>query len=539
MSWIKVFPSSHFPIQNLPFGIFSRKTEISASVRPQHRFGVAIGDYVVDIPCLYYAGLFNHLSFDGRVLLQPTLNAFMSLNRSAWREFRLSVKNLLDDVTTDRRLRDNEHLQASALIPMSDVQMHLPATIGDYTDFYSSREHASNIGIMLRGKDNALQPNWLHLPVGYHGRASSVVISGKLTVCLITNPSMMIDKQSYLGTDVVRPSGQVLIDPTDPSKGPMHHPSRALDFELEMAFFVGGPSNPLGKPLTIEEAEERIFGVVLMNDWSARDVQAWEYVPLGPFTSKNFCTSISPWIVSLDALDAFRCMSSAGQSQEPLPLGYLQDSQYHRGSYDVSLQVHIQGIKDSAASMISESNLKYMYWNFKQQLVHHSVSGCNLRAGDLLATGTISGPTDESMGSMMELSWKGSREVKLTNSQEAPVRKYLQDGDLVCMTGCARSAEGYVIGFGEVSGRILPAATAAALPSAETVAAAPMRAQALPEICQFKLYNYHNSSSSHRVRIALNLKKVAYDYIPIDLKPVSLVILVCACSRFSHATPAA
>lgn len=275
----------------------------------------------------------------------------MALERKYWRATRSRLQDLLSSNNTDTRLSSNEDLKAKTLVPVSNVIMHNPAQIGDYTDFYSSREHATNVGIMFRGKDNALQPNWLHLPVGYHGRASSVVISG---------------------SDVVRPNGQLQIDKDDPSKGSSYGPCRLLDYELEMAFFVGGQANPLGRPLTMAEAEDRIFGVVVMNDWSARDIQAWEYVPLGPFTAKNFATSISPWVVTLDALEDFRCSTSAGTVQEnPEPLPYLKDPTYGTSSYNVRLEVQVQGAQDPNPSTVSVSNLKYMYWNFKQQLVHH------------------------------------------------------------------------------------------------------------------------------------------------------------------------
>jgi fumarylacetoacetase len=280
---------------------------------------VAIGDFVLDLTALHNLGFLNGLGFPSSVLTEPTLNSFMKLERKHWRATRSRIHDLLAADSNDTRLRNDESLHPKTLIPFSNIIMHLPAHIGDYTDFYSSREHATNVGIMFRGVDNALQPNWLHLPVGYHGRASSVVISG---------------------SDVVRPCGQLQADAADPSKGSTYGPCRLLDFELEMAFFVGGQSNPLGRPLTMAEAEDRIFGVVVMNDWSARDIQAWEYVPLGPFTAKNFATSISPWIVTLDALDAFRCETSAGPAQSnPEPLPYLRDPNYAQSSYNVRLEV--------------------------------------------------------------------------------------------------------------------------------------------------------------------------------------------------------
>eukprot|EP00604_Paraphysomonas_vestita_P003405 CAMPEP_0174821506 /NCGR_PEP_ID=MMETSP1107-20130205/9016_1 /TAXON_ID=36770 /ORGANISM="Paraphysomonas vestita, Strain GFlagA" /LENGTH=572 /DNA_ID=CAMNT_0016038639 /DNA_START=252 /DNA_END=1973 /DNA_ORIENTATION=+ len=372
--------------------------------------------------------------------------------------------------------------------------MHLPAHIGDYTDFYSSREHATNVGIMFRGVDNALQPNWLHLPVGYHGRASSVVVSG---------------------TEITRPSGQVQKNKDDPKEGSIYSPCRLLDYELEMAFFVGGPSNPLGRPLTIEEAEDRIFGVVLMNDWSARDIQAWEYVPLGPFTAKNFATSISPWIVSLDALEPFRCHSSAGPVQtDPVPLPYLVDPNYHQDAYDIKLEVSILPPGETTPSPITQSNFRHMYWNMKQQLVHHSVTGCPMVAGDLLGSGTISGTDQTAFGSMLELSWRGAKEIPLVNSPNNETRKFLKDGDTVIIKGLAVSGDGsYRIGFGEVSGRILPAGTVSSTPTIPQT----ISTNTFAGYSNFKLYSYYRSSSSWRVRIALALKGIQYETIPIDL----------------------
>lgn len=346
MSWIPVSENSHFPIQNIPFGVFSTSTASA-------RVGTAIGDYALDLAALYNEGLFNNTGLDKNVFAESTLNSFMAMDSSVWRATRNTIIQLLAADSADKRLESNEELKNRVLIPMSSVKMHLPATIGDYTDFYSSREHATNVGIMFRGVDNALQPNWLHLPVGYHGRSSSVVVSG---------------------TDVVRPSGQLQADKADPSKGSVFGSCKLMDFEVEMGFFVGGQGNTHGKPLKMSEAERSIFGMVLLNDWSARDIQAWEYVPLGPFTAKNFATSISPWVVTLDALDQFRCSTSAGAAQtDPVPLPYLVDPDYARSTYDVKLETSIapEGVAEEEASLVSTSNLKYMYWNMKQQLVHH------------------------------------------------------------------------------------------------------------------------------------------------------------------------
>lgn len=487
MSWVPVAADSDFSIQNLPFGVF-------CTPPTTRRVGVAIGDFVLDLAALHNAGLFAGVGFDSSVFGHRTLNAFMALERKDWRAARRRIFDLLAEGSPNDSLRNNAALRERALIPRETVQMHLPAEIGDYTDFYSSREHATNVGIMFRGKDNALQPNWLHLPVGYHGRASSVVVSG---------------------TDVVRPCGQLQADREDPSKGSIYSPCRLLDFELEMAFFVGGPPNPLGRPLTIAEAEDRIFGVVVMNDWSARDIQAWEYVPLGPFTAKNFCTSISPWVVSLDALAPFKCSSSAGAVQaDPTPLPYLQDPEYATGTYDVRLEVLVKPAADAEGSTISVTNLKYLYWNFKQQLIHHSVTGCNMRPGDLLGTGTISGPEPENFGSMLELSWRGAKDIVLAKSPAKPdgspmTRKFLQDGDSVEMKAFAER-DGFRVGFGSVSGRILPAGS-------EVAAAKPAAKSPTGPYRNFKLYSYWRSGCSYRVRTALNLKGIAYEYIPVNL----------------------
>ena len=385
-SWVPGADGSQFPIQNLPYGIFSHARS-GRSARP----GVAIGDAVLDLCELSNAGLLDGLGFAAEsVFSEPTLNAFMARERADWRAVRARLGSLLG-AGGDGALQSNAGLQARCLVPRAEVAMHLPAAIGDYTDFYSSREHATNVGIMFRGKDNALQPNWLHLPVGYHGRASSVVVSG---------------------TPVVRPRGQLQLDKTDPTKGTEHAACRLLDFELEMGFFVGGcarhsggaqfgaqlgaqfrrrairrapptrcpllprrPPNPLGAPLTMEQADERIFGFVLCNDWSARDVQKFEYVPLGPFGAKNFATSISPWVVSADALAPFRCATSAGEQTAPVPLPYLQDPTY--SSYDLKLTVEIAPAAGGAPTVVSTSNYRHLYWTCKQQLVHHSVTGCD------------------------------------------------------------------------------------------------------------------------------------------------------------------
>jgi fumarylacetoacetase len=415
-SWVHVATESHFPIQNLPYGVFRPRPGESP------RVGVAIGAHVLDLAVLEAAGLFDAPALRGRAVFgQPTFNDFLALGRRAWREARATVSRLLHQ--DEPALRDNADLRASALIPMANVEMLLPATIGDYTDFYSSREHATNVGTMMRGPDNALQPNWLHLPVAYHGRASSIVVSG---------------------TDVRRPRGQTK---GDKDAAPTFGPSRSLDFELEMGFFVG-PGNPLGQPIPIEQAPEHIFGMVLVNDWSARDIQRWEYVPLGPFLAKNFATTISPWVVTLDALEPFR---TAGPKQEPAPLPYLRSP--GDWAFDIHVEILLQSATMDRPHVISRSSAKYLYWNVCQQLAHHAVNGCNLRPGDLLASGTISGPAPDSYGSMLELAWKGTKPIALPNGEK---RVFLQDGDRVTLTGWCQG-EGYRVGFGEAAGRVLPA----------------------------------------------------------------------------------
>lgn len=407
-SFVEIPEGSDFPLENLPYGVFTP----AGSDRP--RPGTAIGDWVVDLQALQDAGLIRHDVFSG-----STLNAFMAAGRPVWKEVRATLQSLLSEDNPD--LRDNDGLRANAFHHQAHVRMVMPVDIGDYTDFYSSREHATNVGTMFRDPDNALLPNWLHLPVGYHGRASSVVVSG---------------------TDVRRPKGQ-----TKPDDGPpVFGPCRLLDFELELGFFTG-PGNELGEPIPIERAADHIFGFVLVNDWSARDIQKWEYVPLGPFLAKNFATSISPWIVTLDALEPFRC---AGPEQDPEPLPYLKSP--GDWSYDIGLEVGIQPDGADTDDVICRSNFRYMYWNICQQLAHHTVTGCNVAPGDLMASGTISGKDKGSYGSMLELTWRGQNPIRLSDGSE---RKFIADGDTVVMRGAAEK-DGLRIGFGEVRGKILP-----------------------------------------------------------------------------------
>lgn len=367
-------------------------------------------------------GYFDGTDVDGKgVFEQASLNEFMALGTKAWRDVRRRIQQLLHE--DESILRDNYALRDIALIPQKNVKMLLPAQIGDYTDFYASKEHATNVGIMFRGKENALMPNWTHLPVGYHGRASSVVLSG---------------------TDVRRPQGQT--KPAN-SNAPLFGPSCQLDLELEVGWFIG-PGNERGKSIALENAEEQIFGLVLVNDWSARDIQSWEYQPLGPFLAKSFATSISPWVVPLEALEPFRV---AGPDQEPEPLPYLRTNK--PSSFDIHLEVNLKGEGMKNSKTISTSNFRYLYWSMAQQIAHHTVGGCNLRPGDLLASGTISGPEKEMRGSLLELTWRGTEPIEIENGEQ---RVWLEDGDQLTITGWCQG-EGYRIGFGEVTGRVLPA----------------------------------------------------------------------------------
>ncbi|TAL60039.1 MAG: fumarylacetoacetase [Bacteroidetes bacterium] len=440
-SWIPVDPSSDFPIQNLPFGIFTPPPSGEAGRGPLPRVGVAIGDQVLDLLELKKTGVFNALKFDTNVFAKSSLNDFISLGKKTTGAVRTRISKLLEERNPE--LRDNEMARKKVLHKMKDVQMHLPVEIGDYTDFYSSMEHARNVGTMFRDPANALLPNWKHLPVGYHGRASSIVVSG---------------------TDFHRPKGQTptpelrsqpAVVPQGEEKQPdspvAFGPTKQLDFELEMAFIIG-KGTKLGESVSTKDAEDYIFGMCLFNDWSARDIQAWEYVPLGPFLGKNFCSSVSPWVVTMDALEPFRV---AGPKQDPEVLPYLQYS--GNKNYDINLEVCIQpetlNLK-LGTTVVSRSNFKYMYWNMAQQLAHHTVNGCNIRTGDMMASGTISGATPDSFGSMLELTWKGTKPIKMSDGTE---RKFINDNDTVIMKGFAEK-DGVRVGFGEVKGKVLPAA---------------------------------------------------------------------------------
>lgn len=406
-------PEHHdFSIHNLPVGIYS----LHGASR---RAGMAIGDYVIDLQRCQNLGLFGDiLPREINYFKRKTLNKFIGLGKETTSAVRGRIR---EELLKEKSPLYNPEL--SLLTHKSEVKMHLPVKIGDYTDFYSSREHATNVGKMFRDPENALLPNWLHLPVGYHGRASSIVVSGK---------------------NIRRPMGQTM--PKGAEK-PVFGPSRRLDFELEMGLVVGKNSE-LGQRVTTEEAEDYIFGLVLFNDWSARDIQKWEYVPLGPFLGKNFASSISPWIVPLEALDHLRVDGYEQKDPEPLP--YLQYE--GQKNYDISLEVAI-ATEDGKETVICQSNFRHLYWAMVQQIAHHTVNGCNLRVGDIMASGTISGPEEGSYGSMLELSWAGSKTIVLDNGEE---RKFLEDGDTVIMRGVGKGS-GKQVGFGEVRTKILPA----------------------------------------------------------------------------------
>ena len=412
-SWLEVPKDSDFPIQNLPFGIF--KTRYLSPVA-----GVAIGNHVVDLVYLHENGFFDGIGLPPGIFNQRYLNDFIGLGKKKAREVRHRISELLQ-VDCDE-LKNNVAAREIALIPMNEVQMMMPVRVPNYTDFYSSEEHATNVGSMFRDPKNALLPNWKHLPVGYHGRPSSIVVSG---------------------TPIHRPKGQLKPVDTEP---PIFAPSRKLDFELEIAFLTCTETK-LGQSVSTKEAEENIFGFVLFNDWSARDIQNWEYVPLGPFLGKNFGSTVSPWIVTMDALEPFRV---AGPEQHPHVLPYL--TYEGNKNFDIRLEVLIHP-EGSEPTTVCRSNFKYMYWNVNQQLAHHTVNGCNIQVGDMYASGTISGPSPGSYGSMLELSWNGQKPLKMPDNSE---RKFIEDGDTVIIKGLAEK-DGVRIGFGECKGKILPA----------------------------------------------------------------------------------
>lgn len=412
-SWVDIPDNTDFPIQNLPFGIF--KTSYLSPVA-----GVAIGDHILDLVCMHENGFLDGLGLPPGIFNQSQLNSFLLLGRKKITEVRERISVLLRH--DNEELRDNSPAREIGLIPIPEAQLLMPVQVPNYTDFYSSLEHASNVGAIFRGPGKALLPNWKHLPVGYHGRASSIVVSG---------------------TPVIRPRGQFKL-PDTPL--PEFGPSRKLDFELEVAF-VSSCNTALGQPVMAGRAEDCIAGFVLFNDWSARDIQGWEYVPLGPFLGKNFASTVSPWIVTLDALEPFRI---SGPPQDPKVLPYLETSGDR--NFDIVLEVWLKPAGGEEV-LICKSNTKYLYWNVCQQLAHHTVNGCNIQAGDLYASGTVSGPDPDASGSLLERTWNGERPLRLTQDI---VRTFIEDGDTIIMKGYADRG-GVRIGFGECQGEILPA----------------------------------------------------------------------------------
>ena len=408
-TWIDIPKDSDFSIYNLPFGIFSSKNA-------SKRIGVAVGNKVIDLLACNDLNIFEDLNIHNSIFENDFLNDFINLGKNKTNKVREIIQlQLTDDNSV---LKKNNGL----IISMNNIEMHLPVKIGDYTDFYSSIEHASNIGSMFRDPKNPLLPNWKYLPVGYHGRASSIVVSE---------------------VDVYRPKGQ--IKPID-SDSPIFSASKRVDFELEMGFIIGKNSS-LGQSVSTNQAEEYIFGKVLFNDWSARDIQKWEYVPLGPFLGKSFASSISPWVVTIEALDLFKVK---GPAQDPEVLEYLK----YEGlkNYDINLSVSIIPEKSDIESVICRSNFKYMYWNMSQQIAHHTINGCNLNIGDIMASGTISGKSNDSYGSMLELSWGGKKSILL---EDGLSRTFVEDYDSIIMRGyCER--DNIRVGFGEVKTKLLP-----------------------------------------------------------------------------------
>ncbi|PSS15117.1 hypothetical protein M430DRAFT_142535 [Amorphotheca resinae ATCC 22711] len=425
-SWLSIPADSHFSLANIPFGIItSRHSQI------EKRAAVAIGDHVLDLKAFAADGGFSALpSFQEHVAVfsQPTLNAFAALGQPVHREVRAYLQDIFAaDTAHPEILKDNAALQKAALLPKHDTKTHLPMQIGDYTDFFAGINHASNVGTMFRGAANALQPNYTHLPVGYHGRASSVVVSG---------------------TPIRRPNGQILADPSAEPKVPVLGPSRRLDIELELGCFLC-TGNRMGEPIPIGEAASHIFGFVLMNDWSARDIQTWEYVPLGPFNAKNFGTSISPWIVLADALEPFRAPKL--KNETPV-LDYLKEEREDT-VYDIQLEVDLT-TPDGGTTTLSRTSGKYLLWSFAQMIAHHSIGGCPMATGDLLGSGTISGTGKNDLGSLLEMNEGGKKEIMIVGMD---VRTFLLDGDTITLRGVCGGEPGALVGFGECSGTILSA----------------------------------------------------------------------------------
>ena len=417
-SFIDIAADSDFSIHNLPYGIFSDAKDVTGN--NNRRAGVAIGEQVLDLSILEAEGLLSLTG--GPYFDQPTLNAFIDSGRDNWSKARSTIQTLLS--ADSDTLRDNKDLQAKALFKQADVTMHLPVHVPGFTDFYSSKEHATNVGTMFRDPKNALLANWTEMPVGYNGRASTVIVSG---------------------TDVIRPSGQLK---PNPDERPIFSPCKRLDFELETAFVVGR-GNDIGQPIAVDAAADHIFGMVLLNDWSARDIQKWEYVPLGPFNAKTFASEVSPWIVTMDALAPFK---TACPTQEPKPLAYLNEKDSNN-SFDINLSVELLPENSDEATVVCETNFKYMYWSMAQQLTHHTITGCKVEIGDMMGSGTISGPTPDSYGSMLEIAWNATKPVTLKGGE---TRSFIEDGDTVIMKGYSEK-DGIRVGFGEVRGKVLPA----------------------------------------------------------------------------------
>ena len=408
-TWIEVPNNTDFSIYNLPFGIFSKKGV-------SKRVGVAIGNKVIDLLACNKLNIFTDLDIDNSVFENRFLNDFINLGKHKTNKVREILQKQLTDETSKLKLHND------LIFSMFEVEMHMPVNVGDYTDFYSSMEHASNIGSMFRDPDNPLLPNWRHLPVGYHGRASSIIVSG---------------------VDINRPKGQ--IKPVD-SENPIFSSSKRIDFELEMGYIIGKNSK-LGSSISTKDAEDYIFGKVLFNDWSARDIQKWEYVPLGPFLGKSFASSISPWVVTIEALKPFKVQ---GPVQYPEVLDYLKFDGLK--NYDINLSVSILPGDSEIETVICKSNFKYMYWNMSQQIAHHTVNGCNLNTGDMMASGTISGKSKDSYGSMLELSWGGKKDIILDGGYS---RTFVEDFDTIFMRGYCLKND-IRVGFGEVKTKLLP-----------------------------------------------------------------------------------
>jgi fumarylacetoacetase len=413
-AWIDVPVGNDFPIQNIPFGVIRKQ---NGKVRCATR----IGNYAIDLFALAKFGYLDGLGISRlKVFKKESLNEFIALGKPVWSGVRKRISDLFEQ--GNPHIRDNAEEKSKILIPVDEVEMLMPVEVGDYTDFYSSIEHATNVGKMFRDPDNALLPNWKHLPVGYHGRSSSIVVSG---------------------TNIHRPKGQTK---ANDAETPTFGPTKNFDFELEMAFITGKKTS-LGQSIDIKDAEEHIFGLVLFNDLSARDIQKWEYVPLGPFLGKNFGSIISPWVVTLEALEPFRV---TGPAQDTQVLPYLQFD--GKKNFDIQLEVYIKTEK-GGQTKVCHSNFKYLYWNMSQQLAHQTVNGCNINVGDMYASGTISGPTPDSFGSMLEISWAGKKPFILADGSE---RKFIHDHDSIIMKGYAEK-ENIRIGFGECVTKVLPA----------------------------------------------------------------------------------